>query len=155
MVLSSKREHRANTRSMCVLAALTLLVDNIRLPRHRLVEAVDVAEAWLAVVLPQHINHERNALSTVSVTSEPRAIGDFDFRRSISLRASRVSAKLPQLVYVIRKSIIAVTPKTITARVNNETLASVRNLRPNRCQLKSGTPLTLSTSHPPYTGRDA
>lgn len=62
MVLSSKREHRANTRSMCVLAALTLLVDNIRLPRHRLVEAVDVAEAWLAVVLPQHINHERNAL---------------------------------------------------------------------------------------------
>jgi hypothetical protein len=47
---------------MCVLAALTLLVGNIRLPRQRLVEAVDVAEAWLAVVLLQHINHERNAL---------------------------------------------------------------------------------------------
>jgi hypothetical protein len=47
---------------MCVLAALTLLVGNIRLPRQRLVEAVDVAEAWFTVVLLQHINHERNAL---------------------------------------------------------------------------------------------
>src|ERR1700677_2049702 len=47
---------------MCVLASLTLLVGNIRLPRQRLVEAVTVAEAWLAVVLLQHINHERNAL---------------------------------------------------------------------------------------------
>src|ERR1700677_3238190 len=46
---------------MCVLAALTLLVGNIRLPRQRLVEAVDVAEAWFTVVLLQHINHERNA----------------------------------------------------------------------------------------------
>jgi len=36
---------------MCVLAARTLLVGNIRLPRQRLVEAVDLAEAWLAVVL--------------------------------------------------------------------------------------------------------
>jgi hypothetical protein len=47
---------------MCVLAALTLLVGNIRLPRQRRVEAVDEAEAWLAVVLLQHINQERNAL---------------------------------------------------------------------------------------------
>jgi hypothetical protein len=51
MVLSSKREHRADACSMCVLAALPLLVGNIRLPRQRLVKAVDVAEAWLAVVL--------------------------------------------------------------------------------------------------------
>src|SRR5271168_2905656 len=47
---------------MCVLAALTLLVGNIRLPRQRLVEAVDVAEAWFTVVLLQHISHKRNAL---------------------------------------------------------------------------------------------
>jgi hypothetical protein len=47
---------------MCVLAAPTLSVGNIRLPRQRLVEAVDVAKASFTVVLLQHINHERNAL---------------------------------------------------------------------------------------------
>jgi hypothetical protein len=45
-----------------VSAASTLLVDDARLPRLRLVEAIDVAEARLAVVLLQHIGHERNAL---------------------------------------------------------------------------------------------
>jgi hypothetical protein len=53
MVLSSKREHH--------WLALTLLVGNIQLPRQRLVEAVDVAEAWFTVVLLQHINDKRDA----------------------------------------------------------------------------------------------
>jgi hypothetical protein len=40
----------------------TLLVGEARLPWERVVKAVDVAEAWLAVVLLQHINNERNAI---------------------------------------------------------------------------------------------
>src|ERR1700678_1433919 len=43
-------------------AASTLLIDDAGLPKQCLVEAIDVAEAWVAVVLLQHINHERNAL---------------------------------------------------------------------------------------------
>jgi hypothetical protein len=44
-VLSSERERHANTQSVCVVAALTSLIGNVRLPRKRLVEAIDVAEA--------------------------------------------------------------------------------------------------------------
>ena len=51
MVLSSKRERRANICPMCVLAAVTFLVGNIKLPTQRLVEAVDVAKAWVAMAL--------------------------------------------------------------------------------------------------------